>query len=161
MQRLGEKMQQHTDAWMEQVLVMISTLRGQGGALLALPDYRPDLAKAIAHKVGVRFYDFRAEAMAQQGHRAGAMSLVELDAVLGELAAEGGAVVFNVEALLSTKSSEERGAWMEGFVGRNWQGLLLVPLTLYGHEAAAVTECVLRLEAEDLPAQGLLSRLVN
>ena len=81
--------------------------------------------------------------------------------MLGELAAEGGAVVFNVEALLSTKSSEERGSWMEGFVGRDWKGLLLVPLTLYGHEAAAVTERVLHLEAEDLPAQGLLSRLVN
>lgn len=150
-----------TDAWLKSILDLVSTQGGRGAALLAFPEYRPDLAKAIAHEVGIRFYDFRAEAMAQMGSRAGAMGLDELDAVLADLAAQGGALVLNAEALLSTKSSEERGAWMQGFLRSDWPGLLLVPLALYGHEAQVANGRVLCLEPEDLPAQGLINRLAN
>lgn len=152
---------QKTDAWLKPILDLVSTQGGRGGALLAFPEYRPDLAKAIAHEVGIRFYDFRAETMAQKGFQAGAMGLDELDAVFAQLAAEGGALVLNVEALLSTKSSEERRAWMQGFLRRDGPGLLLMPLALYGHEAPVGNERVLRLEPEDLPAQGLINRLAN
>jgi hypothetical protein len=69
--------------------------------------------------------------------------------------------VLNTEALLSTKSSEERRAWMQGFLRQDWPGLLLVPLALYGHEAPAGNGRVLRLEPEHLPAQGLVNRLAN
>jgi hypothetical protein len=69
--------------------------------------------------------------------------------------------VLNAEALLSTKSSEERGAWMQGFLRHDWPGLLLVPLAVYGHEAPVADGRVLRLEPEDLPAQGLINRLAN
>ena len=100
---------QKTDAWLKPILDLVSTQGGRGGALLAFPEYRPDLAKAIAHEVGIRFYDFRAETMAQKGFQAGSMALDELDAVLAQLAAEGGALVLNVEALLSTKSSKSAG----------------------------------------------------
>ena len=89
------------------------------------------------------------------------MGLDELDAVLADLAAEGGALVLNLEALLSTKSSEGRGGWMQGFLRHDWPGLLLVPLALYGHEAPVGNERVLYLEPEDLPAQGLIKRLAN
>jgi hypothetical protein len=152
---------QKTDTWLQPILDLVATQGGRGGALLAFPEYRPDLAKAIAHAVGTRFYDFRAETMAQKGPQAGAMGLDELDAVLGVLAAEGGALVLNTEALLSTKSSEERRAWMQGFLRQDWPGLLLVPLALYGHEAPAGNGRVLRLEPEHLPAQGLVNRLAN
>jgi hypothetical protein len=152
---------QKTDAWLQPILDLVSTLGGRGGTVLAFPEYRPDLAKAIAHAVGIRFYDFRAETMAQKGFQAGAMGLDEIDAVLADLAAEGGALVLNVEALLSTKSSEGRGAWMQGFLRHDWPGLLLVPLALYGHEAPVGNERVLYLEPEDLPAQGLINRFAN
>ena len=152
---------QKTDAWLKPIYDLVSTQGGLGGALLAFPEYRPDLAKAMAHEVGIRFYDFRAETMAQKGFQAGAMGLDELDAVLAQLAAEGGALVLNVEALLSTKSSEERGAWMQGFLRPDWPGLLLVPLALYAHEAPVGNGRVLRLEPDDLPAQGLVNRLAN
>ena len=99
--------------------------------------------------------------MAQKGFQAGAMGLDEIDAVLADLAAEGGALVLNVEALLSTKSSEGRGAWMQGFLRHDWPGLLLVPLALYGQEATVGNERVLYLEPEDLPAQGLINRFAN
>jgi hypothetical protein len=152
---------QKTDAWLKPILDLVSTQGGRGSGLLAFPEYRPDLVKAIAHKVGIRFYDFRAETMAQKGFQAGAMGLDELDAVLAGVAAEGGAVVLNVEALLSTKSSEERRAWMQGFLLGDWPGLLLVPLALYSDEAPVVDERVLRLEPDDLPEQGLINRLAN
>ena len=152
---------QTTDAWLKPILDLVSTQGGRGGALLAFPEYRPDLAKAIAHGVGIRFYDFRAETMAEKGFQAGAMGLDEIDAVFAQLAAEGGALVLNVEALLSTKSSEERRAWMQGFLRGDWPELLLVPLALYGHEAQVVDGRVLRLAPEDLPAQGLINRLAN
>jgi hypothetical protein len=150
-----------TGAWLKPILDLVSTQGGRGGALLAFPEYRPDLAKAIAHEVGIRFYDFRAETMAPKGFQAGAMGLDELDAVLADLAAQGGALVLNAEALLSTKSSEERRAWMQGFLRRDWPGLLLVPLVLYGHEAPVADGRVLCLEPEDLPAQGLINRFAN
>jgi len=152
-------MVQKTDAWLKPILDLVATQGGRGGALLAFPEYRPDLAKAIAHGVGIRFYDFRAETMAEKGFQAGAMGLDELDTVLAQLAAEGGALVLNVEALLSTKSSEERRAWMQGFLRHDWPGLLLVPLALYGQDAPVGNERVLYLEPEDLPAQGLINRL--
>ena len=146
---------------MQPILDLVSTLGGRGGTVLAFPECRPDLAKAIAREVGIRFYDFRTESMAQKGFQAGAMGLDELDAVLADLAAAGGALVLNVEALLSTKSSEERRAWMQGFLRHDWPGLLLVPLALYGHEAPVGNGRVLRLEPDDLPAQGLVNRLAN
>jgi len=99
---------QKTDAWLQPILDLVATQGGRGGTLLAFPEYRPDLAKAIAHAVGIRFYDFRAETMAQKGFQAGAMGLDELDAVLADLAAEGGALVLNVEALVEHQI--ERGA---------------------------------------------------
>ena len=52
---------------MQPILDLVSTLGGRGGTVLAFPEYRPDLAKAIAHSVGIRYYDFRAEVMAQKG----------------------------------------------------------------------------------------------
>lgn len=152
---------QKTDAWLKPVLDLVATLGGHGGALLAFPEYRPDLAKAIAHEVGIRFYDFRAETMAHKGFQAAAMGLDELDAVLADLAADGGAMVLYVEALLSTKSTEQRRVWMQGFLLGDWPGLLLVPLAVYSHEAPAVNERVLRLAPEDLPAQALINRLAN
>ena len=152
---------QKTDTWLQPILDLVATQGERGGTLLAFPEYRPDLAKAIAHEIGIRFYDFRAETMAQKGPRAGAMGLDELNAVLAVLAAEGGALVLNAEALLSTKSSAERGAWMQGFLRHDWPGLLLVPLAVYGHEAPIGNKRVLRLEPENLPAQGLINRLAN
>ena len=46
---------QKTDAWLQLILDLVSTLGGRGGTVLAFPEYRPDLTKAIAHAVGIRF----------------------------------------------------------------------------------------------------------
>ncbi len=60
--------------------------------------------------------------MAHEGFQAAAMGLDELDEVLADLAADGGAMVLNVEALLSTKSTEQRRVWMQGFLLGDWPG---------------------------------------
>jgi hypothetical protein len=147
--------------WMDQVTELIASMGGRGGALISFPDYRPDLAKVIAHGLRLGFYDFRAEDLAPRGANAGTVGLDELNSALLRLAAEGGAVVLNVESLLSTKTGEQRREWFEGFIREDWAKPLVLPLALFGHEAASVSDRVLRLQAEDLPTQGLVSRLIN
>jgi len=147
--------------WLAQMSEFVASMGARGGALLVLPEYRPDLAKAVAHRLTLRFYDFRAEDMVPKGAQASAVGLDALNAVLTQLSVDGGAVVFNVEALLATKTSEQRRAWIEGFVRTDWSGLLLVPMTLFAQEAAVVTDRALHLQAEDLPTQGIISRMLN
>ena len=105
---------QKTDAWLKPILDLVSTQGRCGGALLAFPEYRPDLAKAIAHEVGIRFYDFRAETIAPKGFQAGAMGLNEADAVLADLAARVarglGAATLRFEAVARNAASSARRA---------------------------------------------------
>jgi len=147
--------------WLDQVSAFVASMGARGGGLLLLPEYRPDLAKTIAYRLRLEFYDFRAEDMAPKGTHAAKTGMNTLDSVLTRLAREGGAVVLNVESLLTTKSQAQRRTWIEGFIRADWPGLLLVPMTLFAQEAADVTDRVLRLQAEDLPTQGIISRMLN
>jgi hypothetical protein len=147
--------------WLQQVSEFLSSVGDERGVLLVFPEYRPDLAKTVAQRLALRFYDFRAEDMAPKGVRASETGLYELDSVMTRLAAEGGAVVFNVEALLGTKGTVERVAWIERFVRTDWVNPLLVPMTLFAQDVAAATDRVLHLREEELPSQSLVSRLIN
>lgn len=154
-------MSEQLGKWLDQVSDFVSSMGARGGALLVLPEYRPDLAKAVAHRVELEFYDFRAEDMAPKGTQAAAIDLAALNSVLRQRSVDGGALVFNVESLLTTKTPEQRRAWIEGFVRTDWPGLLLVPMTLFAQEAAMATDRALHLHTEDLPAQGIVNRMIN
>lgn len=154
-------MSEQLGKWLDQVSDFVRSMGARGGALLVLPEYRPDLAKAVAHRLELDFYDFRAEDMVPKGTQAAAIDLDALNSVLLQRSVDGGALVFNVESLLTTKTSEQRRAWIEGFVRTDWPGLLLVPMTLFAQEAAMATDRALHLQAEDLPAQGIVSRMMN
>lgn len=146
--------------WIEQCVEFASTL-GPGGLLLVFPEYRPDLAKLVAHHLQFEFFDYRAEVMAAEGPNAAAIELDALDETLAELAASGGAVVFNVEALLATKSPEQRITWVEKLLRTEWQNPVVIPMTLFADETAGLTERILRFAPEDLPEQSLVSRLLH
>lgn len=148
-------------AWMEPIIELVGITGLKGGIIVLFPEYRPDLAKSIAARLGLRFYDYRAEDLRRLGTGAYKVELRELDDVLERLSLEGGAVVFNVEALLATKDSEERGRWLSSFLNDEWPGLLLIPMTLFSRELQATTARVVHLEAEQLPEQSLISRFLH
>ena len=148
-------------SWMTPLLDLTTSLGNAGGLIVALPTYRPDLAKAIAYRLEMRFFDFREEVMSRHGAAAGAIPLVALDHCLHGLASAGGAAVFNVDALLSTKTEDERKAWLERFVRTQWPTLILLPLTLFADDARTLTDRVFVPDGDELPQQGIVSRLVH
>ena len=129
--------------------------------MLTFPAYRPDLARGVAHRLDLNFYDYRAEEMIKRGFETGKLTLDALNHSLRGLATNAGTVVFNVEALLATKPPEERRAWLQGFVRSDWPNLLVLPLTLFVDETHDITSRILRFRSEDLPPQGVVSRLLN
>jgi hypothetical protein len=146
-------------SWTDSVINFVNSIGAQGGILLGLPEYRPDLAKAVANRLDLDFYDYRAEEMSRLGSEAGKLSLGALNETLQRRSNERGTLVFNVEALLATKSPAERRAWLERFVRTGWTNLVIVPLTLYAEDASDVTMRILRFAPEELPAQSLINRL--
>lgn len=132
-----------------------------GGMFVAFPEYRPDLAKIVATRLELPFYDLRAEIMVPKAMDGGTLGFNAVQEVLADLARQGGAVVFNVEALLSTKTEAQREEWMRTFIRGQWGAPLVLPLTLYAQEAVACTDRILSLEGEQLPPQKFINRFVN
>ena len=89
------------------------------------------------------------------------VGLEDLDRLLGELSDAGGAVVFNVEALLATKDEAERNRWLEAFLEADWPSTLVVPVTLFAPPADGAGARVLYLDEQGLPEQSLLGRLLH
>ncbi|MEA3274723.1 MAG: hypothetical protein U9Q81_05395 [Pseudomonadota bacterium] len=154
-------MTETTTDWTDTVADFVAATGARGGLLLVFPEYRPDLAKAAAHRLGLRFFDYRAQEMSPLGTKAGSISLTSLDETLNDLARGGGALAFNVEALLATKEPEERRDWIERFVRTDWPSLIVLPITLFAEDTNALTSRILRFQEEDLPDQGLISRLMH
>ena len=146
--------------WLSPIERAVNESGGSGGILLVFPEYRPDLVKAVAHRLELRYYDYREEQLRPLGPDAYRVGLDDLDGLLSELGETGGAVVFNVEALLATKDEAERARWLTGFLSTDWPAVLVVPLTLFEPPAHSVGR-VLNLDAQDLPEPSLLGRLLH
>ena len=82
-------------------------------------------------------------------------------ALAGNTHTEGGAVVFNIEALLATKTKSERECWLASFLERDWGSVMVLPLTLFASDVTSDSGRVLHLDAETLPEQSLLSRFLR
>ncbi len=148
-------------SWLERVTDFIASAGHGGGLLLAFPEYRPDLATAAAQHLGLRFFDFRAEEMSKLGKQAGSMGLDAFDDKITLLTHDGGLLVFNVDAILASKESAERAAWLQRVVRTNWPNPLVVPLTLFASEASELTSRIICFAAEELPEQGIVNRLIH
>ncbi len=132
----------------------------QAGFLLSFPEYRPDLAHALAGELGFGFFDFRAEVLARLGWDAHTLALDDLNDVLRRHSTETGVVAFNVEALLAIKDEQARRRWLNGFVNDDWPNPVLVPLTLYSSEAPRHPRHY-EFDSDDLPNQSFVNRLVH
>jgi len=147
--------------WLDLVASLVEGDSARGGFAVCFPEYRPDLARELAYRLQLRFYDYREEQLRPHGPEAHQVSLSDLDEVLGALAEEGGAVVLNVEALLAAKPEQERANWLARFLDAGWSRPLVLPLTLFAHELDSASARVLRLAEGTLPEQSLVSRLLH
>ncbi len=152
-------MDRGADTWLQPLADLVAQRQHRGGILLAMPEYRPDLARAIADGMGFAFFDVRADILMPLGWEAAKVTVEELTGVLAERAGDGGVVAHNVEALLATKEKTVRQGWLERFLGHRWPHPVVVPLFLFIQEAPSGSRHLLHLAAEDLPAETLLGQL--
>jgi len=75
---------------MNAVAAMLAAGSGRGGCLVRFPEYRPDLAKALAHHLDLEFFDFRAEVMSRLGTSAHTLGLDAIGQSLKARAAHRG-----------------------------------------------------------------------
>jgi len=76
--------------WMNAVAAMLAAGSGRGGCLVRFPEYRPDLAKALAHHLDLEFFDFWAEVMSRLGTSAHTLGLDAIGQSLKARAAHRG-----------------------------------------------------------------------
>ena len=124
-----------------------------------MPEYRPDLVKSIASSFDLEFYDYRLDKMAPLGQAAGTLTLTELTKTLQEKTEKKGIVAFNVEALMATKSEEQRIEWLNSMLEETWPHTILIPLVIFHQDAPAGHKQVSDLLLATLPEQNLVSRL--
>ncbi len=153
----------HSDVpdWMNEFADLLAAGDGHGGYLLKLPEYRPDLAKALAHHLTFDFFDFREEVMSRLGFSAHTLELEAMGRSLESRAIHRGVVAFNLEALLATKDQLARHAWFSGFVRGNYANPVITPLALFCSDLDPALPNTITVGLEDLPEQSIISRLVN
>ncbi len=126
------------------------------------PEYRPDLARNLAHRLGYAFHDFRREVMQGYGWEAGALPLEQLTLEIQEHSRQGGVVVFNVEALLAAKPDAERRAWLRTLAREPWPHPVVLCIVLFPQVVLETPGiATVELDRETLPQPTLLARLLR
>ncbi len=148
-----------TSAWLQPFIDRVNAHQRQGGFILSLTEYRPDLARHVAHELDVRFFDYRADVMAKLGWDAHTVSLPDLDQTLEEQSSKSGLVAFNVEALLGTKPEAERSQWLMKCLQMQFVHPVIVPLCVFNHESLTSQPRYHAVPSDLLPQQSFLNRL--
>jgi len=126
-----------------------------------LPEYRPDLPKALAHHLDFDFFDFRAEVISRLGFSAHTLELEAMGRSLESRAIQRGVVAFNLEALLGTKERSARQAWFSGFVRGRYEHPVVAPLALFCSDLEPSLPNTITIDPLDLLEQSIISRLAN
>jgi hypothetical protein len=149
--------------WMAPVLDALQKRKSPGVLLVKFDFYRPDLVKALAHALGFRFIDFRAEHMMPLGAQAGCLPLSRIGEVIAAVQTERpspeGIVLHNAEALLATRPSGERVVWLSSMVLANAGLPVVVPLAVFAHEMPDTSPGVVHIDTSRVPPEKLLLRL--
>lgn len=142
---------------------MIDAAGGSGGFLVALPQYRPTLVRAMAEALGLAYIDFRAERLTGLGPEAPRLPVAALtSAITDALTQHGrGVVLHNAEALLASKPDGERRAWLASVMSTDWKSPVVVPIALYQSDMPCVIERICHLDPGRLPEESLLMRLAS
>ncbi len=133
---------------------------GSGSHILDFPAYRPDLVSDLADVLGCTCLDFRKTYLAPMRMEAHKLPLSALEAAVAEHTDGSGIVLQNGEALLACKSPAERSAWFEAFLERQREGLVILPLALFGREVAPHPN-LHRLLPHELPPESFLTQLAS
>ena len=145
--------------WVQPIAETIRNNDSKGGFLVVFPEYRPDQFVALAQHLGFKAFDYRREVMSPLGWNADQLSLDDLDVTLHNRASEGGTVINNVEALLSTKAAKECATWMGEFLRKDWTHSILLPIVVHAAQVPMTHERVHRIPDETLPEQSFINRL--
>lgn len=145
--------------WCQNVMEAARTL-GPGSLVVDFASYRPDLVEAMAAALGCVHVDFRREVLAPLGFAAHTLPLAAIETAAAARPEAKGLVLQNAEALLAAKPSADRLSWLNGFLDVPRARLVVLPLALFGRELPDHPRLV-RLTAEDLPAESLLGQLAS
>jgi hypothetical protein len=158
------EMSEHQE-WLDVIKMAYDEHQGQGAIQVLFPEYRPDLARAVAHCLGLGFYDYRKEKMLSESWNAGNITLDEMtETLLAESAdtSENGLLVYNIEALLATKPDEQRQQWLADCLDQSridWPKPVVLPLAIYQLDTVDGHPRVCNLEFDEFPRESFLMRL--
>ncbi len=152
----------NTAPWQKLVLDALANVAADRCVVVVFPEYRPDLVEQMARTSKLVHLDFRRERMAPLGWNAAELPLDALDdAALSAMSDGRGVVLQNVEALLATRSREDRRAWFTRTLERSWPARLVLPVTLFATDLPAGDGRVIVLSHGSLPEEKVLSRLAT
>ena len=141
---------------------------GEGALLVLFEGYRPDAVRMMAHHLGARLIDFRAEYMLPIGVYGASLPLERMRAVMDDVSsdADGGSdtkrrgIVFhNAEALLATRDQQIRATWMSQIIAARLKQPVVIPLAVFTNEAPPPGARVVVIDGQKLPAEKMLMRL--
>ncbi|MGV6817119.1 MAG: hypothetical protein ACWA44_07585 [Thiotrichales bacterium] len=147
------------NSWKGKIETFLKNHPENQGVALFLPEYRPDIARAIAFEFNYVFADFRQEVMAAKGLQAHETTINELTSYLIRKVQAHPVLAFNIEALLATKSDYDRGAWLESFLQQDWKHRILLPLVIFHGEVARYPGATIDLTDQQFADQKLINRL--
>lgn len=145
--------------WLDVIKQDFDQHKGKGGFQVLFPNYRPDLSRVLANFLDLKFYDYRKNIMQAEGWNAGKISLQEMTDTLLTETSKSGLVVHNTEALLATKSDNERRQWLSEFFSIDWPNAIIIPLAIYQADTLEGHDRICDLEFVRLPKQSLLMQL--
>ncbi len=131
----------------------------KGAFQILFPEYRPDLARALAHYLEIEFYDYRKSSMLSRGWDAGKISLEEMTRTLLQESEKSDLVIHNIEALLGTKEEAERKQWLTDFFSIKWPNTIILPLAIFQSDTPEGHPRVCDIELVQLPRQSFLMQL--
>ena len=147
--------------WLADVERFFSETGGHDGSIVLLPRFNPELMTRLADHVGLAFFDYQAEVMAEFGPEATSITLEQLTERLRSRAEEGGIVSHNVEALLCTKPEPERRAWLQAFLDIDWPNPILLPIAIFQADVPSEHGKVCDLELHKVPRQTEFSHAMG
>lgn len=151
-------MSEHQE-WLAAVQATFEQHQEQGAFQVLFPEYRPDLSHALAHHLELGFYDYRKEKMLSEGWEAGNISLEEMTRTLREESEKNGLVAHNIEALLATKTEQQRRQWLADCLESEWPNPVVMPLSIYQSETLRGNPRICHLELDEFPKESFLMRL--
>jgi len=148
--------------WLKLVHDALAKAAADRCVAVVFPEYRPDLVEQMARAIKLAHVDFRRERMAPLGWNAAELPLETLDdTAVSAMAGSSGVVLQNTEALLATRTAEERRGWFTRALDRSWPAQLILPVTLFGADLPTREGQVVVLPRGSLPEEKILSRLAT